>query len=229
MYNPIKIIVNVNKNWAIGRKGVLLTHIPEDMHFFKEKTEGGIVIMGRKTLFSFPHKKPLKARINIVLTRNVSLINAESINESDIYYDLSTGIDFKDTSSLDGIIQEICQVLKDNTLFLSRKNLKDLKTVLVTMGSHDDVLRLCKKIDEAYQRDLRIFVIGGESVYRGFLDDCDECLVTANDCDLKGDSFFPDLSLCPNWKMKNKGNLREYKGIQFSFDTWEKSSVDNPD
>ena len=34
----MKIIVSVDKNWAIGYKGNLLQRVPEDMKQFKEKT-----------------------------------------------------------------------------------------------------------------------------------------------------------------------------------------------
>lgn len=65
----MKLIAAVDKNWAIGRKNRLLTSIPADMHFFKETTTGHVVVMGRKTLESFPGGRPLKDRVNIVLTR----------------------------------------------------------------------------------------------------------------------------------------------------------------
>lgn len=66
----MKLIVAVAKNWAIGYKGNLLFDLPDDMAFFKEKTMGRVVVMGRKTLMSFPEGKPLKNRVNIVLTRD---------------------------------------------------------------------------------------------------------------------------------------------------------------
>lgn len=66
----INIIVAVDKNWGIGKDGKLLLSIPEDMKFFKETTTGNTVIMGRKTLESFPNGKPLPNRTNIVITRN---------------------------------------------------------------------------------------------------------------------------------------------------------------
>ena len=64
-------IVAVDKNWGIGKDNKLLVSIPADMKFFREKTqEGGIIILGRKTLETFPGGQPLKNRINIVITRN---------------------------------------------------------------------------------------------------------------------------------------------------------------
>lgn len=63
-------IAAVDKNWAIGNKGKLLVQIPDDMKFFRETTTGHTVVMGRKTLQSFPNGKPLLNRTNVVLTKN---------------------------------------------------------------------------------------------------------------------------------------------------------------
>ncbi len=63
----MNLIVAVDKNWAIGYNNNLLVSIPDDMNFFKEKTTGKVVIMGKNTLLSFPGKKPLKNRTNIVI------------------------------------------------------------------------------------------------------------------------------------------------------------------
>ncbi|MDO5539732.1 MAG: dihydrofolate reductase [Eubacteriales bacterium] len=66
----MNIIVAVDKNWAIGYENKLLVSIPADMKFFRETTMGKIVVMGRKTLESFPGGLPLKKRTNIVLTKD---------------------------------------------------------------------------------------------------------------------------------------------------------------
>lgn len=68
----MKMIAAVSKNWGIGRNGDLLFKIPSDMKFFRSTTSGAAVIMGRKTLDSFPNGAPLKNRVNIVLTRDKS-------------------------------------------------------------------------------------------------------------------------------------------------------------
>lgn len=68
----MKAIAAVSQNWGIGKDGALLFHISEDMKFFRQKTMDSIVIMGRKTLESFPGGKPLPKRINIVLTRDAT-------------------------------------------------------------------------------------------------------------------------------------------------------------
>lgn len=66
----MNLIVAVDKNWAIGLKNKLLVSIPEDMKFFRSETSGKVVVMGRKTLESFPNGMPLKNRTNLVLTAN---------------------------------------------------------------------------------------------------------------------------------------------------------------
>ena len=64
----MNLIAAVDRNWAIGLNNKLLVRIPEDMKFFRQTTTGKVVVMGRKTLESFPNGLPLKKRTNIVLT-----------------------------------------------------------------------------------------------------------------------------------------------------------------
>lgn len=64
----MNIIVAVDKNWAIGLKNKLLVTIPADHKMFRQETMGKVVVYGRKTLETFPGKKPLQGRTNIVLT-----------------------------------------------------------------------------------------------------------------------------------------------------------------
>jgi dihydrofolate reductase len=67
----IALIVAVAENGVIGRDGKLPWRIPEDMKWFRERTAGRPLIMGRKTWESFP-KRPLPGRTNIVVTRNAA-------------------------------------------------------------------------------------------------------------------------------------------------------------
>lgn len=66
----MKLILAADRNWAIGKDGDLLCHLPRDLKYFKEKTVGKTVIMGRGTLESLPGKKPLPKRENIVISGN---------------------------------------------------------------------------------------------------------------------------------------------------------------
>ena len=66
-------IVVVDQNWAIGREGDLLFSLPTDMKRFRALTLDGTVILGRKTLESFPGGRPLPRRRNVVITRSPEL------------------------------------------------------------------------------------------------------------------------------------------------------------
>ncbi len=66
------MIAAVDRNWAIGCKGSLLVRIPNDQRAFREETTGKVVVLGRKTLETFPQGMPLKNRTNIILSSNPS-------------------------------------------------------------------------------------------------------------------------------------------------------------
>lgn len=68
----MNLIVAADNHWGIGKDGRLLLRIPSDMKFFRQKTIGNVVLMGRKTLDSLPGGKPLPDRLNLVLTRDKS-------------------------------------------------------------------------------------------------------------------------------------------------------------
>ncbi|MGN0507113.1 MAG: dihydrofolate reductase [Lachnospiraceae bacterium] len=65
----MNLIVAADKNWGIGYQNDLLVSIPADKKFFRTETTKKAVIMGRRTLESFPNGQPLKDRTNIVITR----------------------------------------------------------------------------------------------------------------------------------------------------------------
>lgn len=69
----MNMIVNVDNNWAIGYRNSLLVRIPSDMKFFRQETTGKVIVMGRKTLESFPNGMPLKNRTNIGSDRQQGL------------------------------------------------------------------------------------------------------------------------------------------------------------
>lgn len=66
----MNLIVAVDKNWAIGKNNKLLVRIPSDQKFFRQETTGKVVVLGRKTLETFPGGMPLKNRTNIILSRD---------------------------------------------------------------------------------------------------------------------------------------------------------------
>ncbi|MDE6700818.1 MAG: dihydrofolate reductase [Acetatifactor sp.] len=66
----MNILTAVDRNWAIGNKSDLLIRIPNDHKHFREETTGKVVVLGRKTLETFPQGLPLKNRTNIILSSN---------------------------------------------------------------------------------------------------------------------------------------------------------------
>lgn len=65
----ISIVVAISKDNCIGKDGGLPWHIPEDMEHMRKKTEGRVLIMGRRTWESIPEKRrPLPNRKNVVIT-----------------------------------------------------------------------------------------------------------------------------------------------------------------
>lgn len=66
----MKCIVAVDANWAIGNKGKLLVSIPNDQKMFRGETTGKVIVLGRKTLETFPNGLPLKNRTNIIMSTN---------------------------------------------------------------------------------------------------------------------------------------------------------------
>lgn len=65
-------IAAVDQNWGIGRDGDQFVYLPEDLKRFKALTSGHPVILGRKTLATFPGARPLKGRRNLILSRDAA-------------------------------------------------------------------------------------------------------------------------------------------------------------
>lgn len=66
----MNMIVAVDENWGIGKDGEQLIYISADLKRFKALTMGHSLILGRKTLATFPGGKPLKGRRNLILSRS---------------------------------------------------------------------------------------------------------------------------------------------------------------
>lgn len=126
----MNLIVAVDKNWAIGKGNKLLVSIPQDMKFFRETTMGKVVVMGRKTLESFPGGQPLKKRVNIVLTRDKN-------------YDVKEAIV---VHSVEALLEELKQYNDDDIYVIGGESI------------YRQMLPYCKlahvtKIDHAYEAD----------------------------------------------------------------------------
>lgn len=163
----MNLIAAVDKNWAIGLHGKLLVRIPVDMKSFREMTTGKVIVMGRKTLETFPNGLPLKNRVNIVLTKNSDY----KIKDAVIVHDM-------------------------NQLHEELKN----------YPSED------------------IFVVGGESVYRQLLDECDTAHITKIDYAYEADAYFPNLDENPEWVLAADSEEQTYFDLEFQFLKYKKKS-----
>lgn len=161
----MNLIAAVDQNWAIGNKNQLLVKIPADQKFFRETTTGKVVVMGRKTLESFPNGLPLKNRTNIVLTRD------------------------KNYQVKDAIILH---------------SLDELREELKKYPSQD------------------IYVIGGETIYRQLLDDCDVAHITKIEFAYDADAYFPNLDEMPEWKITADSEEQTYFDLEYFFYKYER-------
>ncbi len=67
----MNMIVCVDDRWGIGCGEQLLVNIPDDKRFFREKTTGGVVLAGRKTMETLPGYRGLPGRKNLVMTHDL--------------------------------------------------------------------------------------------------------------------------------------------------------------
>lgn len=161
----MNLIVAVDNHWAIGKNNQLLVRIPEDQKFFRETTTGKVVVMGRKTLESFPNGLPLKNRVNIVLTRNPKY----SVKDAIIVHDM-----------------------------------EELHEELKKYKSED------------------IYVIGGDTIYKQLLDECDVAHVTKIMYEYDADSYFPNLDENPEWEITEESEEQTYFDLEYFFYKYEK-------
>ena len=66
----MNLIVIVDQNWGIGNEGDQLVYLKPDLKRFQQMTSGHTIILGRKTMETFPGGKPLKNRRNMILSTN---------------------------------------------------------------------------------------------------------------------------------------------------------------
>ncbi len=75
----LKCVACVDKNFGLGRGGKLLFRIPADLKNFRRLTLGNTIVYGRKTLETFPNRRPLDGRRNIILSRTLENISGAEI------------------------------------------------------------------------------------------------------------------------------------------------------
>ena len=163
----MKLIVAVDSRWAIGLKGGLLVRIPNDHKNFRQETLGKVVVLGRKTLETFPQGVPLAGRTNIILSRDPDY----QVKDAIVVHSL----------------EELLNVLKE------------------------------------YEDD-KIYIIGGESVYRMMLPYCDTAYVTKIDHVYDADAYFPDLDETEDWEITAESEEQTYFDVAYQFMTYERKT-----
>lgn len=106
----MKLILAVDKNWAIGRDNQMLYDLKKDLKHFKETTTGSLVIMGRKTFDSMGFALP--NRENIILSRDENLKRDGAL----VFNDVSQILSYVENSSKEAFViggAEICKLFLD--------------------------------------------------------------------------------------------------------------------
>lgn len=158
-------IVAVDNNWAIGCKNSLLVRIPADHKNFRQETTGKVVVLGRKTLETFPQGMPLPNRKNIILSTNAN-------------YQVKDAVVVHNKEELDAELQKY--------------------------PSED------------------VYIIGGESVYRMMLPECDVVHVTKIDHDYEADAYFPNLDEDGEWEITAESDEQTYFDLPYYFVKYER-------
>ena len=103
----MKLILAVDKNWAIGKNNKMLYDLKKDLKHFKEITTGGLIIMGRKTFDSVG--KALPNRENIILTRDKNLKRDGAL----VFNDVNEILTYVENSPKEAFViggSEICEI-----------------------------------------------------------------------------------------------------------------------
>ena len=163
----MEAIVAAYRDWGIGYGGTQTMVIPEDRKHFQKLTEGNAIIVGRRTMDDFPDGKPLKNRVNIVLTHQ------------DI--------------EIEGAI---------------------------VVHSVEEALEEAKKYP-------KVFVVGGASVYKQFMNYFEKIHVTKIFDAPKSDAFFTNIDNAFDWTLEDESEIKEYNGVKYKFSVFEAYDINN--
>ena len=90
---------------GLSKEGMIPWKSKKDMKFFMNKTKNNVVIMGKKTYFSLSEEhRPLKNRLNIVLTCNPELYIFDNMNQSTSYANKFDNVIFTNNDNIHKLI-----------------------------------------------------------------------------------------------------------------------------
>ena len=99
---PVSLIVAATRNQVIGRDNQMPWHLPEDLRYFKQRTLGKPIIMGRKTWESLG--RPLPGRLNIVVTRQAEIVLEGAEVCADLESALQRGQEWAEKQGVDEVM-----------------------------------------------------------------------------------------------------------------------------
>ena len=105
---------------------------------------------------------------------------------------------------------------KRRNIVLSTRQGYEVKNAEV-VHSREELLKLLHDVDTD-----DIFIIGGSSVYREFLGDCDTCIVTFIDKEYEADSYFPNLDKLDDWEMTEESEEQVYFDLTYTYRRYER-------
>ena len=105
-----------------------------------------------------------------------------------------------------------------NSIILSTKKDFRVKDAAV-VHSRQELLDLVSDLDTD-----EVYIIGGESVYREFIDLCDTAIVTFIDKEFEADTYFPNLDKDPDWEMTDESDEQVYFDLTYTYRTYKKTS-----
>ena len=184
--SEIIIIAAMAENRVIGKNNVIPWSVKEDMARFRQLTSGWPCVMGRKTWESLP-KKPLPGRLNVIISGKFA------------------------SSVPAGAAGELCpraktQALSPSSPSSSSVPLQNLQNVIIAPS-------LPAAIESCASHE-KIFICGGESIYRQALSLADKIELTLIHGQYEGDTFFPEID-SSRWTAVNTVSFDNYSFITY--------------
>ena len=217
----MKAIVCVDNNWAIGNQNNLLFNIKEDMARFKDITMGKTIVYGRKTLESFPGKKPLPGRKNIVMTKHWDKLDHKSLFGAKY-----AGFFLAPPESEGRIRNPDIDEAEYRSSFAVRRNPEVKTPNNRTMIFWVENLRGLLDAVEIIGDSENTIVCSGEQIYRLLLPYCDTVYVTKVAAIApEYDAVFPNLDEDDNWRIAETEAWRNVHGqydFTFKFMTYKR-------
>ena len=125
-----------------------------------------------------------------------------------------------------------------NTIVYGRKTLETFPQKIVLPNRRNIILSTrkdytVKNAEVAHNRDELmdliknensddVYIIGGETVYKQFIDDCDTAIVTFIDKAYEADAYFPNLDKDPNWELVEESDEQVYFDITYTYRIYKK-------